>query len=370
MNLRPGWNKSGGFFDVAGKEKKISDLEARMSDSDFWSNQNAAQRTVAELAALRGAVNPFKEVVVKVDDLVTMKELLDAEEDSPQKENELCTWQEDCLDAEKQIAQVELRAFLAGEHDAGPAIVTIHSGAGGTDACDWADLLLRMYKRYCERKGYDCEIVDLQPGEEAGIRSATFLARGMYAYGFLRQEMGVHRLVRISPYNANAARQTSFASVDIFPEIEDDIEIEIDEKDLKIDTYRSAGAGGQHVNKTDSAVRMTHIPTGIVVSCQNERSQIKNRSTALKILRARLYEKQEQEKRKELELRHGSKDTISFGSQIRSYFFHPYKLVNDHRTGVKVSDVQAVMDGDLDDLIEAMLRGVRRGDHPTQEEED
>ncbi len=338
-----------------------------MADGDFWANQTAAQKTVSELTALRGVVNPFKEVAAQVEDLATMKELLDAEEDTPHRDKELDSWVKDCLKAEKQLAQVELRAFLSGEHDRSNAIVNIHSGAGGTDACDWADLLLRMYKRYCERKGYDCEIVDLQPGDEAGIRSATLVVNGENAYGFLRQEMGVHRLVRISPFNANAARQTSFASVDIFPEIEDDVEIKIEEKDLKIDTYRSAGAGGQHVNKTDSAVRMTHIPTGIIVACQNERSQIKNRATALKILRARLYELQEAEKRKELEKRHGAKDAISFGSQIRSYFFHPYKLVNDHRTGLKISDVQRVMDGDLDELIEAMLRGVRRGDNTNEE---
>jgi len=340
-----------------------------MADTDFWSSPAAAQKTVAELATIRGTVNPFKGAAAKVDDLVTMKELLDAEEASPQRESELAAWQADCAAAEKQIALVELRAFLSGEQDASNAIITIHSGAGGTDACDWADLLLRMYKRYCERKGFKYETVDLQPGDEAGIRSATMVVSGEYVYGFLRQEMGVHRLVRISPFNANAARQTSFASVDVYPEIEDDIEIKIEDKDLKIDTYRSSGAGGQHVNKTDSAVRMTHIPTGIIVACQNERSQIKNRATALKILRARIYEMQEAEKLKELNKRHGAKDAISFGSQIRSYFFHPYKLVNDHRTGLKISNVQGVMDGDLDELIETMLRGVRRGDNQNDEDE-
>nr|WP_306469781.1 peptide chain release factor 2 [Oscillatoria laete-virens] len=327
-------------------------------------------KNCGRLTHLRGILNPFKEVAAKIDDLVTMKELIDAEEPSAGREEELEQWSQDCVQAEKQIARVEINAFLSGEHDRSNAIVSIHAGAGGTDACDWADLLLRMYGRYAERKGYSSEIVDIQPGDEAGIRSATIMVKGENAYGFLRQEIGVHRLVRISPYNANAARQTSFASVDVFPEIEDDIEIKIEEKDLKIDTYRSAGAGGQHVNKTDSAVRMTHIPTGIIVACQNERSQIKNRATALKILRARLYELQEAEKRKELEKRHGAKDAISFGSQIRSYFFHPYKLVNDHRTGVKISDVQGIMDGDLDELIEAMLKGVRRGDNSTDGDDE
>jgi peptide chain release factor 2 len=257
--------------------------------------------------------------------------------------------------AESSIAALEMRQMLGGEHDAGNAIVTVHPGAGGTEAQDWAEMLLRMYLRWAERRGFKTETVDLQPGEGAGIKNATFTVEGPYAYGYLQAEGGIHRLVRISPFDANARRHTSFASVFIYPDVEDEIEIEIRDEDLRVDTYRSSGAGGQHVNKTDSAVRLTHLPTNIVVACQNERSQHKNKAMAMKVLKARLYElEMEKQQEKMAELTKGKKD-ISFGSQIRSYVLHPYQLVKDLRTGVEIGNTTAVLDGDIDRFIQAYL---------------
>jgi peptide chain release factor 2 len=257
--------------------------------------------------------------------------------------------------SEESIAQMEFRRMLGGENDANNAIVSINAGAGGTEAQDWAEMLLRMYLRWVEKKGFLSEIVDILAGEEAGIKNVTFTVSGPYAYGHLKAEIGIHRLVRVSPFDAGARRHTSFCSVFVIPEVPEDVAVEIDEKDLKIDTYRSSGAGGQHVNKTDSAVRITHLPSGIVVQCQNERSQHKNKATAMKILRAKLYEKQMKEKEAKLnELSVGKKE-IAWGSQIRSYVMHPYKMVKDHRTSVVIHDVDRVMDGDLDEFIRAYL---------------
>ena len=263
---------------------------------------------------------------------------------------------------EHEAQQTEIRALLPGEHDEANAIVTIHPGAGGTESQDWAAMLVRMYLRWAERSGYKSEMLDYQQGEEAGIKSATFLVKGEFGYGNLSCESGVHRLVRISPFDAAARRHTSFASVFVYPEIDDKIEVQIDEKDLRIDTYRSSGAGGQHVNVTDSAVRITHIPTGIVVSCQNERSQIRNRDMARKVLRARLYELELEKKRKELQAVEDSKLDIAWGSQIRSYVLHPYKLVKDHRTKYETSNTEKVLDGEIDDFIYSYLiqRGTRK----------
>jgi peptide chain release factor 2 len=253
------------------------------------------------------------------------------------------------------VAEIELKRVLGGEHDSGNAILTLHPGAGGTEAQDWAEMLLRMYLRWCERRGFRTQVVDLQPGEGAGIKNATVMVEGAYAYGYLKAEAGIHRLVRISPFDANARRHTSFASVFVYPEIADDIEVEVRDEDLRVDTYRSSGAGGQHVNKTDSAVRITHLPTGIVVCCQNERSQHKNKSRAMKILRARLFElEREKQEAKVAELTKGKKE-IGFGSQIRSYVLHPYRLVKDHRTGVEVGNADGVLDGAIDGFIEAYL---------------
>ena len=262
----------------------------------------------------------------------------------------------------QQVDRMEFARMLSGPHDANNAIVSINAGAGGTEAQDWADMLLRMYLRWCERKGFKAEITEYQPGEEAGTKGVTFTVTGDYAYGYLKAEKGIHRLVRISPFDSNARRHTSFTSVFIFPEISDDVEIEINDKDLRVDTYRSSGAGGQHVNKTDSAIRITHLPTGIVVSCQNERSQHKNRSTAMKQLRARLYELEMEKKESEAAALTGEKKDIAWGSQIRSYVLHPYRMVKDHRTGHEVGNADGVLDGDLDGFIEAWLLGKRAPD--------
>jgi peptide chain release factor 2 len=257
--------------------------------------------------------------------------------------------------AQRDFEEVELRRLLGGEHDASNAIVSINSGAGGTDACDWAEMLLRMYTRWAEAHGYRVEIMDLQPGEEAGLRGATFTVSGDFAFGYLKAEEGVHRLVRISPFDSQARRHTAFASVSVFPELDDAIDVEIDEKDLRVDTYRAGGAGGQHVNKTDSAVRLTHVPTGIVVQCQNERSQHKNRASAMKVLRARLYEHERQKREEELASLRGEQREIGFGSQIRSYTLHPQQRVKDHRTKLEAGNVDGVLEGDLDRFIRATL---------------
>jgi len=259
-------------------------------------------------------------------------------------------------EVEQGLDRMELQRKLGGEHDAGNAIVTVHPGAGGTEAQDWAEMLLRMYLRWVERHGFKAELVDTQPGEGAGIKNATITVEGPYAFGYLKAEAGIHRLVRISPFDSNARRHTSFASIFVYPEIDEAVEVDINEDDLRIDTYRSSGAGGQHVNKTDSAVRLTHLPTGIVVACQNERSQHKNKSMAMKILRARLYELEKQKQRERMAEIDKAKKDIAWGSQIRSYVLHPYRLVKDHRTGIEIGNADAVLDGDLDQLIEAYLQ--------------
>ena len=291
-----------------------------------------------------------------MSDLRAMMEL------AAEGEDVLEEFKQEILRVEREAQHIEIRMLLSGEHDISNAIVTIHPGAGGTESQDWAEMLVRMYLRWSERAGYQTEMLDFQQGDEAGIKSVTFLVKGEYAYGNLSAESGVHRLVRISPFDAAARRHTSFASVFVYPEIDDKIEVQIDEKDLRIDTYRSSGAGGQHVNVTDSAVRITHIPSGIVVSCQNERSQIRNRDMARKILRARLYELELEKKRKELQTVEDSKLDIGWGSQIRSYVLHPYRMVKDHRTKCETSNTDRVLDGDIDEFIYQYLihRGVRR----------
>jgi peptide chain release factor 2 len=285
------------------------------------------------------------------EELATWNELLAEGEDGGE---EVVTFADR---VQHEIEQLELQLKLSGENDDKNALMLIHSGAGGTDSQDWADMLLRMYLRWAEKEGYEVELLDRQDGEEAGIKSATLAVRGDYAYGYLKSEMGVHRLVRISPFDGNARRQTSFASVDVYPEIDDDIEIEIADKDLRIDTFRSSGAGGQHVNKTESAIRITHLPSGIVVSCQNERSQHKNRATAMKVLKTRLYDLEVKKRDAEDAKREGEKKEIGWGSQIRSYVLHPYRMVKDHRTGVEEGDADRVLDGDLAVFIEGYLRG-------------
>ncbi len=325
-----------------------------MSAPGFWDNPENAQEVGRKRARVEKRIETGNSIESKSEELDVLLDL--------QKEGESVDADIESLvdQLEKEINSIELTMKLSGEHDLRDCIVSIHPGAGGTESQDWAEMLLRMYLRYCERKGWTSETIDYQGGEEAGIKSATFMVRGDYAYGYLKAETGVHRLVRISPYDAAKRRHTSFASVLVYPDIDDTIDIEINDKDLRVDTYRSSGAGGQHVNVTDSAIRITHIPSGIVVTCQNERSQHKNRATAMHLLKARLYQ-QELEKRKEEQSKlEGEKKDIGFGSQIRSYVLQPYQLIKDVRTGFEVGDPQRVLDGDLDGLIEAYLSAQAR----------
>ena len=324
-----------------------------MASPTFWDDQTAAQKVVGELARLRNLVAPQLELQKKVEDLNALFELADESDDDPELAAELAAETEKLR---RHLDKIEIESFLNGPLDANNAIVTIHAGAGGTESCDWAEMLFRMYLRWAERRGYSVEIEDVQDGEEAGVSKVTFRVIGPNAYGYCKAERGVHRLVRISPFDSNKRRHTSFASVDVIAEVEDDIDLEIKEDEIKIDTYRSSGKGGQKVNKTDSAVRITHLATGIVVACQNERSQYKNKATAMKILKSRLYEKLLDQKRAEMDRFYGEKGEISWGNQIRSYVFQPYQLVKDLRTGAETGNLQAVMDGDLDMFVNAWLR--------------
>lgn len=324
-----------------------------MASEGFWDDQASAQKTVSELSSLRALVAPLLKLKASLGDLDALFELAEESDEDPALSADLSR---EAADLSAILDRVEIESFLSGPHDKCNAILTIHAGAGGTESCDWAEMLLRMYMRWAERRGYETSLEDMQPGEEAGFSRVTFRIIGPNAYGYAKAERGVHRLVRISPFDANKRRHTSFASVDVIAEVEDDIDIDVKEEDLKIDTYRSSGAGGQHVNKTESAVRITHIPTGIVVSCQNERSQFKNKATAMKILKSRLYEKLEDQRRSEMDKFYGPKGEISWGNQIRSYVFQPYQMVKDLRTGAETGNVQAVMDGDIDIFINAWLR--------------
>ena len=323
-----------------------------MAQPGFWDNPDAARETIAESNKIKAWVDPWNEISAKVKELDALAELL-AEENDEELQGE---FDRGIAAVERGLESLEVRTMLQGEDDHRDAIVTVHPGAGGLESQDWAEMLLRMYTRWAERQGYEVEVLDLQPAEEAGIKSATLEIRGDSAYGYLKAEGGVHRLVRISPFDAQARRHTSFASVFVYPSVDDEIEIEIDDGDLRVDTYRASGAGGQHINKTDSAVRITHEPTGIVVSCQQERSQHKNRATAMKMLKAALYQRALEEKERERAERESTKTEIGWGNQIRSYVFQPYTMVNDHRTELKDSDVHSVMDGELDPFIEAYLK--------------
>jgi peptide chain release factor 2 len=323
-----------------------------MAEPGFWDNQEKAQEVIAESNRIKGWLDPWRVLQGRVEELVALSELLEVEEDAEL----LSEWERGLESLTSGVEALELRTMLQGDDDHREALVTIHPGAGGTESQDWAEMLIRMYTRWAERHDFDVTVLDLQPGEEAGIKSATLEIKGPSAYGYLKAEAGVHRLVRISPFDAQSRRHTSFASVFVYPLVDDDIEIEIDEGDLRVDTYRASGAGGQHVNKTDSAVRLTHEPTGIVVACQQERSQHKNRATAMKMLRAALYQHALEEREKERAALEATKRDIAWGSQIRSYVFQPYTMVNDHRTELKIGDVHGVMDGDLDPFIEAFLK--------------
>lgn len=322
-----------------------------MNEPDFWQDKKRSEVTVKEVKSIKSRVEPVEKAAADIREQEELIELAGEEGDV----SILDGVRNDLDQLEKAVAEIELSLLFADPDDERDAIVAIHAGAGGTESMDWAEMLMRMYNRFCERKGFALRILDHSPGEEAGIKSVSMEVKGVNAYGTLKSESGVHRLVRISPYDANSRRHTSFASVFVYPETEDDIEVEIREDDLKIDTYRASGAGGQHVNKTDSAVRITHIPTKIVVQCQSERSQLRNRDNAMKILRARLYHlKMEEERAKLNEMMESQKD-IAWGNQIRSYVLHPYTMVKDHRTSEQTGDVQKVLDGDLGKFVEAYL---------------
>ena len=349
----------GGIFDLDAKEKELHEFEEESSKPDFWNNPQAVQKITQRMAHLRNEVRHFHELWSQLQDLHVLIGLA-IEENDESFADEIGTGVKEIT---KQVESIEFEMMLDGTHDANNAILYIHPGAGGTESQDWASMLMRMYLRWCERSGYTTEVLELTPGDEAGIKSATVLVSGQYAFGYLQAEAGIHRLVRLSPFDFNHRRHTSFAAVAASPEIDDTIDIEIDLADVKIDCYRSSGAGGQHVNVTDSAVRMTHIPTGIVAQCQNERSQHKNRDVAMKILRSRLYEHYEAERREEMSKMQGERLDINFGSQIRSYVLHPYRLVKDLRSNIETGNVDAGMDGDLDVFIEGYLKQKQKPEH-------
>ncbi len=340
----------GGWFDLGKLKNEKALLEAKTMQTDFWNNTGKAQKTIKELNLLKTKEEEFENLSTIVEDLGVYLQMLQ-EDPSVLEEasSELTQW-------DNFLQELEVKTLLSGELDAGDAILTINPGAGGTESQDWAEMLLRMYLRWTEQRGFKAEIVEMQPGEEAGIKSVTLEVKGLFAYGYLACEAGIHRLVRISPFNAQGKRQTSFASVFAYPLVDDQIEVDIDPADLRIDTYRASGKGGQCVNTTDSAVRITHTPTGIVVQCQNERSQLKNKDHAMKILKSRLYQHYLQEQKKESKELEESKTDIGWGNQIRSYVFHPYQMVKDHRTKHEVKNTDKVMNGELDGFIQAYLR--------------
>jgi peptide chain release factor 2 len=339
-------------FDVETKRARLSQLKDRSAEPGFWDEPAAAQKVMAELSRLSEDVTLYDRIAQRASDGRVLWGLAQSESDESAAAEVL----QEIESLERDIDALEVTSLLGGEFDDNPAILEVHAGEGGTDSQDWAEMLLRMYLRWAERRGEKTELLEATPGEEAGIKSATLTISGRHAYGLLAAERGVHRLVRISPYDAAKRRHTSFASVDVTPEVEDDVDIDISPDELRIDTYRSSGAGGQHVNVTDSAVRITHLPTGIVVSCQNERSQLQNRAVAMRILKSRLLARAREEREAEMEALRGEKRDIGFGSQIRSYVLHPYQMVKDHRTDIETGNVQGVLDGDIDRFIEAELK--------------
>ena len=338
-------------LEIPAKEEKIAELEYKMGEPSFWDDAAAAQKLNQELAALKGGVDTYKGLMAKYEDAETLYEM-GIEEGDVSMEDDIRA--ELDLIAEG-LETLQLEVLLSGDYDANDAILTLHAGAGGTEAQDWTQMLLRMYGRWAERHGFTVETADLQPGDEAGVKSATLFIKGHNAYGFLKSEKGVHRLVRISPFDSQARRHTSFSACDVMPEIDDAVEVPINMDDVRVDYYRASGAGGQHINKTSSAVRMTHEPTGIVVQCQNERSQLQNKEQCMKMLRAKLFELEQEKKEEEIAKLEGVQQKIEWGSQIRSYVFQPYTMVKDVRTNAETGNVQAVMDGELDPFIRAYL---------------
>ena len=351
-NLEEGLREIESAIDTQAQKARIAELAKLSEAPDFWSDQSNAQKVLKEKKQREDEVAEYESLAASLEDLEVMCELAEEEGDDSLAEEANDAYEQYI----KAAAELKVKTLLTGEYDANNAILQVHGGSGGTEAKDWAEMLYRMYNRWAERKGYKVTVTDWQDNEEAGINSATILVSGTNAYGYLKKEKGVHRLVRISPFDASGRRHTSFASVDVTPEIEEDTTVEIDPEDLRIDTYRSSGAGGQHVNKTDSAVRITHLPTNIVVSCQNERSQHQNRDMAMKLLMSKLVELKERENKENLKELQGDYSQITWGSQIRSYVFQPYTMVKDHRTGAEVGNVQAVMDGDLDVFINEELK--------------
>ena len=339
-------------FDVENKEKELKELESKTTENDFWNDTDNSSKVLKQINSLKAKVEGFKKFNNELNNLLEMSELLQVEEDEELAKELL----KSTYTLEKDIEKLEITTLLSGKYDNNNAILTIHPGAGGTEAQDWAEMLYRMYTRWANANGYEVKELDYLEGDEAGLKSVTFSVNGDYAYGYLKGEMGVHRLVRISPFDAGGRRHTSFASVEVLPEITDDIELDINPDDIKMDVYRASGAGGQHINKTSSAVRLTHIPTGIIVACQTERSQFQNRDTAMKMLKSKLLNLKEKEQKDTIDELKGIQMDIAWGSQIRSYVFCPYTLVKDHRTNYEVGNVQAVMDGDLNGFIDSYLK--------------
>lgn len=339
-------------FDVENKEKELKELESKTTENDFWNDTDNSSKVLKQINSLKSKVEGFKKLNNELNNLLEMSELLQVEKDEELAKELL----KSTYTLEKDIEKLEITTLLSGKYDNNNAILTIHPGAGGTEAQDWAEMLYRMYTRWANANGYEVKELDYLEGDEAGLKSVTFSVNGDYAYGYLKGEIGVHRLVRISPFDAGGRRHTSFASVEVLPEITDDIELDINPDDIKMDVYRASGAGGQHINKTSSAVRLTHIPTGIIVACQTERSQFQNRDTAMKMLKSKLLNLKEKEQKDTIDELKGIQMDIAWGSQIRSYVFCPYTLVKDHRTNYEVGNVQAVMDGDLNGFIDSYLK--------------
>ena len=344
-------------LDIAGKKQQIAELEAQASAQNFWDDMEKSQKVLQKTKQLKDKVAAYEELKTAWEDAIVLIDLANEENDESMKD-EIKKTAEDIMG---RVEKMTLETLLSGQYDRCNAIMTFHSGAGGTEAQDWVEMLIRMYQMYAQKNGYTTETIDMLPGDDAGVKSATISINGLNAYGYLNSEKGVHRLVRISPFDASGRRHTSFASIEVMPEIDDEIEINIKPEDLKIDTYRSSGAGGQHINKTDSAVRITHIPTGIVTSCQTQRSQHQNKDYAMKMLKAKLAEIAEQQQKEKIEDIKGVQKEIAWGSQIRSYVFHPYNLVKDHRTGFEMGNIGAVMDGDLEGFINAYLKAASLG---------